>query len=273
MANGFTKLHSGILGSTIWRESPSVKVVWITLLALADQDGIVEGTVPGLAAFSNVSLEDTEAAIEKFLSPDKYSRTPDCEGRRIEVIEGGWRLLNYEKYREKLSQEDLKEKARLRQQRHRDRVACHEKRDTAVTECDGHGKSRMSRQAEADCRGQNAEAELKPKPISSNLDLEKDAVREVFTCYLQKTARNQALYELTPKRMDKGLSRLRECLKKSVDEELPSAVAMMKLALDAMVRSDWHMGRDPKTQGKKYCEWDAHLFPSYEKMEGWWSRG
>jgi hypothetical protein len=165
MANGFTKLHSGILGSTIWRESPGVKVVWITLLAMADQDGIVEATLPGLAAFSNVGLEETEAAIEKFLSPDKYSRTPDCEGRRIEVIDGGWRLLNYDKYREKLSKEELKEKARLRQQRHRDRAACHEKRDAGVTERDDRGKSRMSLQAEADCRGQNAEA-IKPKTLA-----------------------------------------------------------------------------------------------------------
>ena len=97
MASGFTKLHSGILASTIWRESPVVKVVWITLLAMADQHGIVEATVPGLAAFANVSVEETEASLERFLSPDKYSRTPDCEGRRIEVIDGGWQLLNYRK--------------------------------------------------------------------------------------------------------------------------------------------------------------------------------
>jgi hypothetical protein len=132
---------------------------------MADQDGIVETTLPGLAAFSNVTVEETGAAIEKFLSPDKYSRTPDCEGRRIEVIDGGWRLLNYAKYREKLSKEDLKKKARIRQQRHRDRVACHTKRDESVTECDGHGKSRMSLQAEADGRLQNADA-LKSKTLA-----------------------------------------------------------------------------------------------------------
>ena len=164
MGNGFTKLHNGILGSTIWRESPSVKVVWITLLAIADQHGIVEATVPGLAAFANVSVEETEAALQKFLSPDKYSRTPDCEGRRIEVIDGGWELLNYQKYREKLSEEDRKENDRIRQQRRRDRLARHAKRDESVTGCDSHEKSRMSRQAEADCRLQTADA-VNPKQI------------------------------------------------------------------------------------------------------------
>ena len=165
MGNGFTKLHNGILGSTIWRESPSVKVVWITLLAMADQHGIVEATVPGLAAFANVSVEETEAALQKFLSPDKYSRTPDCEGRRIEVIDGGWELLNYQKYREKLSEEDRKENDRIRQQRRRDRLARHAKRDESVTGCDSHEKSSMSRQAEADCRMQNADA-VNPKPLA-----------------------------------------------------------------------------------------------------------
>jgi hypothetical protein len=38
-------------------------------------------------------------AITTFLSPDPDSRTPEHEGRRIEVIDGGWRLLNHEKYR------------------------------------------------------------------------------------------------------------------------------------------------------------------------------
>ena len=162
MGNSFTKLHSGILGSTIWREAPSVKVVWITLLAMADQDGIVEATVPGLAAFSNVTVEDTEAALEKFLSPDKYSRTPDSEGRRIEVIDGGWHLLNYQKYREKLSEEDRKRQAAARQQRYRDRQARDAKRNASVTDRDSDDLLRPSPQAEAE-----AEAEaVNPKPLA-----------------------------------------------------------------------------------------------------------
>jgi hypothetical protein len=51
-------------------------------------------------------------AIRGFLSPDKYSRTPDDEGRRIEVIDGGWRLLNYGKYRELRDAEAEKERKR-----------------------------------------------------------------------------------------------------------------------------------------------------------------
>jgi hypothetical protein len=46
----------------------------------------------------------------------------------------------------------------------------------------------------------------------------------------------------------------------------------MKIAVDALADSDWHMGRDLKTNGKKYCEWEDHLFKSYEQMEKWWNR-
>jgi hypothetical protein len=118
---GYTKLFGSILGSTIWREDPATKVVWVTMMAMADQDGIVEASIPGLASMANVTVEQTETAIRKFLAPDKYSRTPDHDGRRIEEIDGGWRLLNYEKYREKLSQEEIKSRAAARQQRYRDR--------------------------------------------------------------------------------------------------------------------------------------------------------
>src|SRR5664279_2750859 len=162
MSNGFTKLHGSILTSTIWREDPVTKVVWITLLAMADQDGTVEASIPGLAAIANVSIEQTEEAMQKFDSPDRYSRSPESEGRRIAPIDGGWRLLNYDKYREKLSKEDLKERARKRQQRHRDRAAVVMQNvttcDTSVTERDSKEKSRMSRQAEADLE---ADAEKK----------------------------------------------------------------------------------------------------------------
>lgn len=48
----------------------------------------------------------------KFLSPDKWSRTTDNEGRRIEPIDGGWRLLNHAKYRAIRDEEAIKESKR-----------------------------------------------------------------------------------------------------------------------------------------------------------------
>ncbi|MGW8429426.1 hypothetical protein ACWGJQ_29045, partial [Peribacillus simplex] len=54
--------------------------------------------VPGLARRANVTLQEVEAALHSFLSPDPYSRTKDDEGRRIVEIDGGWSLINHTKY-------------------------------------------------------------------------------------------------------------------------------------------------------------------------------
>lgn len=90
-------------------------------MALADKHGEVAASIPGLAKVSGVSLSECEEALNKFLSPDPYSRTKDEEGKRIEVIDGGWSLLNHGKYRAMASREDSQNKAAIRQKRYRDK--------------------------------------------------------------------------------------------------------------------------------------------------------
>jgi hypothetical protein len=80
-----------------------------------------------------MSVADCEAAIGKFLAPDPYSRTPDDEGRRIEVIDGGWVLLNHAKYRAMASREEEKEATAKRQAAFRER----QRRNGIVTESNG----------------------------------------------------------------------------------------------------------------------------------------
>jgi hypothetical protein len=117
---GYTKLFNSILASTIWRSSDTTRIVWITLLAMSDKDGICEGSIPGLADMARVSIEDCETALVELSSPDKYSRTSEHEGRRIETVDGvGWRLLNHDKYRKKMSEDERREYNRLKQQEYR----------------------------------------------------------------------------------------------------------------------------------------------------------
>lgn len=98
---GFTKLFSDIVMSTIWQEDDKTRIVWITMLATSDAFGRVNASVPGLAKAANVSLAECQKALDKLSAPDVYSRTKDHEGRRIKEIDGGWLILNYQKYREK----------------------------------------------------------------------------------------------------------------------------------------------------------------------------
>lgn len=98
MTEGYTKLLSSITESTIWSEDNETRIVWITMLAMADHVGYIGASVPGLAARARVSLEATEVALAKFLAPDKYSRNSEYEGRRIAVVDRGWKLLNYKRF-------------------------------------------------------------------------------------------------------------------------------------------------------------------------------
>ena len=119
--SGFTKLVPEIVMSSIWNESPEVRCVWITMLAIKDENGIVLGTEETLARIANVTLQNVTDAIERFSSPDKNSRTPDNEGRRIAKYDGGWIVLNHGKYR--ANDAVLREKTRERVRRFREKKA------------------------------------------------------------------------------------------------------------------------------------------------------
>lgn len=115
----YTKLFSSILDSTIWQTPPATKLVWITLLAMSDRRGEIHASVPGLAVRAGVTIEEVESALTCFRSPDAYSRTKTEDGRRIEDIDGGWRLLNHAKYRALMSLEERREYNREKQREHR----------------------------------------------------------------------------------------------------------------------------------------------------------
>jgi len=151
--NGFTKLYSGIINSSIWEEDTATRIVWITFLAMADVDGNVIGDPRRLMTSANVSKCQYESAIEKLQSPDMYSKTPDKEGRRIERIQGGWHLINYDKYRRNRDLEKRREQNRIakRNQRERDKKEMLKQSMSA-------GCQRKSAQAEAEAE---AEAEFK----------------------------------------------------------------------------------------------------------------
>lgn len=98
MTDTYTKLFRSIAASTIVSEPLPTRWLWVTLLSQADKGGNVYGSIPGLARLANITIEEVEFALASLMSPDPYSRTPDNEGRRLEVVDGGWRLLNHAKY-------------------------------------------------------------------------------------------------------------------------------------------------------------------------------
>lgn len=133
--NGFVKLYGTILESTVWVGTDSaVKLVWITMLLKADPLGCVMASVPGLAKVAEIPVEEAERAIAVLEAPDPFSRTKDFDGRRIEKVEGGWRLLNYEKYREMRTPEQIR--AAERQRKSREKRGLVGRRDMSQTSRD-----------------------------------------------------------------------------------------------------------------------------------------
>lgn len=72
------------------------------MLSADPRTGIVSATVPAIAAGCVLPLEETERALDWLTQPDKYSRTKDHDGRRIEFLpDGRIRLLTYLQHKEK----------------------------------------------------------------------------------------------------------------------------------------------------------------------------
>ena len=119
---GYAKLASSIVTSSIWVEDHPTFKVWIGMLAMADKDGVVEGSVPGFASLCQVTREEMETALAKFLAPDPDSRNQTHEGRRIKVCDlptrGGWIVLNYENFRDNRNT-DRREYQRQKQSQYR----------------------------------------------------------------------------------------------------------------------------------------------------------
>lgn len=192
MSGYYTKLDSGITDSTIWQAPDTTRLVWITMLAMADQNGYVGASMPGLAGRARVSLEACIAAIHTLESPDEWSRTRENEGRRIGPAEGGWVLLNHAKYRAKQSAEDRRERSRLAMQELRANRRKHE-----PTKGNGERQLTMLAQAEA-----YTEEREKTPLNGSGVSVFPKGFDEFWRAYPRKVGKDQAAKAFSKRRID-----------------------------------------------------------------------
>lgn len=111
----FVKLDAGILDSSLWQEKAETRIVFVTMLAMSNAEGVCLATAPGIARRANLPLAAVRRALETLAAPDADSRTDAESGRRIKRVDGGFLLVNYLKYRMK----DHTAAARKRRQRER----------------------------------------------------------------------------------------------------------------------------------------------------------
>jgi hypothetical protein len=116
----YNKLFAKIVDSTVWLQPTPTRIVWVTFLAVMDEDGFVAlASIPNVARRAAVTLDEAAAAIASLEGPDPDSSDPAHEGRRIERVPGGWMVLNAEKYGDIVTRTVARERTRERVRRHR----------------------------------------------------------------------------------------------------------------------------------------------------------
>lgn len=111
----YNRLFTKILDSSIWLEPDTTRIVWITILAVMDEDSFVQIATPeNLAIRARVRLEDCIEAIRCLESPDPRAFEDEFEGRRIERVPGGWLVLKGQMYRDIFKKEIMREQTRVR---------------------------------------------------------------------------------------------------------------------------------------------------------------
>jgi len=130
------------------------------MLAMADRYGRISASIPGLAKEAAVSVEACRTAINEFLAPDPDSRTKIAEGRRIEEIDGGWKLINHAKYRAIRDEEERRLYKTIKQREYRS-VDNVDKSGHVSTLVDQNGHNA---EAEADTEAKTQEPRAKATP-------------------------------------------------------------------------------------------------------------
>ena len=155
----FGKVFESIYDGTLvadWR----ALVTFQQMIVLCDSDGVVDMTPHAIAARTGIPIEHIEAGLRILENPDPYSRTPDNEGRRIELIDDhrpwGWIIVNHAKYKYLLSREDKRQKDRLRMADKRERMRV--KKELQPNENEGVADSRTESQIVADVAHTNTDA-------------------------------------------------------------------------------------------------------------------
>lgn len=217
----FTKLFSSITDSSIWQEPSDVRVVWVTLMAMADHAGRVHASVPGLARRANVARELAEQALHVFMSPDPDSRSKNNDGRRVEEIDGGWRLINHQFYREVRDPESRRQQNREAQARLREKKAALEEENSQPEVSQSQPESAevsldkpLSAYAEAEAEAE-AEAVSTKAKANTFIDATRDGSKELHP--------DLVIYQAYPRKVGKGaaLKSIRQAVARLKKGETP----------------------------------------------------
>lgn len=120
--NHYIPLFSKIVDSSLWDEPDTVIKVFLSMLAKKEKGDIVIASAYAISRWARKTEAETLEALKTLSSPDTRRLEPQpFEGRRIEKVEGGWRILNGAFYQKEMQKLNRREYNRNKQAEHRAR--------------------------------------------------------------------------------------------------------------------------------------------------------
>ena len=174
----FESMYDGTLADN-WE----ALITFQQMIVLCDSNGVIDMTPSAISRRTGIPVEHIESGIEILEKPDKNSRTPDEDGRRIRLIDDhkpwGWYIVNHNKYKVLKDSDEIKEQNRIRKRRQREKsqsvTQCHAMSQHTDTDTDTdtdikdlpNGKSRENSR------------NLSPPPYRKIVDLYHEALPEL----------------------------------------------------------------------------------------------
>lgn len=119
----YVKVFNRILDSSI-ADNRKLRHFFIDLLLCADPEGNILMTKSAIANRIRCDVEEVEWGLEELMKPDPESLTPENHGKRVIALDGhgyGWKIVNYESYRDLKSAQELRNATAERVRKHREK--------------------------------------------------------------------------------------------------------------------------------------------------------
>ena len=269
-------MFTSVVRSSLWSLSGDCIKVFLTLCAESDPEGYVSASADGIRRLADLSLEDTRAHLARLEAPDPESkdRTRDAtvDGKRIERVPNGWRIINLQWYRALARKEaELAKKRKWWNEKGSPAAKRELSNDNGLTEPTRPGTRPTYTETETKDLDTDVELERSP-PAAKAARVSALDVARVWDHY--RGALNKHRSKLDPKRE----RLIRTALKSYTVEELYEAI-------NGCAKSDFHMGRLPG-KPSKFAGIDlilrdgAHIdqfrefaaMPAGASQDNWWAR-
>ena len=120
----YGKIFESIYDGSLYGHFEAI-VTFQALIVLADEDGLIDISPEALSGRTSYPLEVIKTGIKFLQQSDPHSRSHEEDGKRIVPLENerefGWRIVNYEYYRNVARRSEKRFKAAERQRRKRKR--------------------------------------------------------------------------------------------------------------------------------------------------------